>query len=217
LWDVTTGAQLATLENSEFWVYLAFNADGSKLMSTNRQVAIDVANWLEGSALVEPIAGIGNGQYVAYRPDGTTIAMIGGQGEVVIESLETGAELQRFDVGVDNVNRFAFSADGDLLALGSSDGVAQVVDVVTEREVDQFDVNGVATAVGFSPDSRLVGVIARTLSLHTLWIKNLDTDSQYAAVTFDIALADFAFSPEGDEIVVATDDGRVLFLDVSGL
>jgi hypothetical protein len=92
-----------------------------------------------------------------------------------------------------------------------------VIDVVTEKEVDQFGVNGVATAVGFSADSRLVGVIARTLSLHTLWIKNLETDSQYAAVTFDIALADFAFSPEGDEIVVATDDGRVLFLDVSGL
>jgi hypothetical protein len=217
LWDLEIGTQLATLENSEFWVYLAFNNDGTKLISTTRNVEINVGNWLEGLPSVEAITVDSSSEYVVYHPDGERVALFGGQGEIVIQSIATGAELQRFDGGMENVNRFAFNADGDLLALGSVDGMVRVMNVATEEAVDEFAVNGVITGVGFNADSRLLGVISRTQSLQTLWIKNLDTGDQYAAVTFDIALAGFAFSPDGEAVVVATDDGRVLVLDVSGL
>jgi len=220
LWDLTTGAQVATLSSSNPQLstdgdvtFAAFSPDDSSIvLATNRNLIrfVETATRRILSELAIP-GGIAS---VAISPDRRVLATGGNAGALGLWDVATGQAL-RIDekAAVGAIRAVAFSANGALVAavISSAEGpIVRMWEVATGRAV--ADLTGFVSLprrIVFSPDGRYVAVgggkEAHVFSVGGTYTRRfrLTNDTLNAG-------AGMAFSPDG-RLFAALGTGDIVF------
>ena len=154
VWDVATGALVATLAGHTNYVYgLSFARDGRLASSSwdGSVIVWDVATSMPRVRLSTSsrtrLWGVG------FSTDGSKVAAATRDGVLVIWDAESGDELQRFDGGADVLTSLAFNEDSSIVAAGTASGPIRLFHLARLR-----DFRGRLTSIGFgSATDRVVG------------------------------------------------------------
>jgi WD40 repeat protein/DNA-binding SARP family transcriptional activator len=122
MFDVVTGQQQFWLRgHTQGILHLAFNADGTRLITASYDGTVKVWDITPAHELFARSAHGGMVYDVAYSPDGRLLATAGRDGSAIVWAAESGDVLQVLADHTDVVNGIAFSPDGQLLATASAD------------------------------------------------------------------------------------------------
>jgi WD40 repeat protein len=220
LWDTATGKELTTLRGEKHLaVSLAFSPDGKWLLAGCGDGHLQVWETAAGPPVLKL-----RGEYpdwgpwldgIAVSPDGKTVASGGLEGTVRLWELRTGRVLHTLgqrDWPV--VLNLTFSPDGKLLAWMWGRDV-WVADPVAGKVLWQLPPHEAAiSALGFSPDRRVLAVADTTHAVHlrdVLTGKKLRTFAGHEA-----EVTGLAFAADGRTLLSASADRTVLLWDVPG-
>jgi WD40 repeat protein len=155
IWDVNTGARVATLGQG----YLpAFSPDGSIVACVGSgQDAKPLTFWdlatgcPRPSGRTHPITI----RSLAFAPDGATVATGSNEMEVTLWDVRSGQPRATLLGHRGAVVALAFSPDGRTLASGGTNGIVILWDVATGQELLRLEGHtGAASCVAFSPDGK---------------------------------------------------------------
>jgi WD40 repeat protein len=123
LFDTATGKQVAQIRSRDDIYYLAFSADGKKLLVTDCKNEFRLWSVPDGKMLQRPASSEKRLYGTTFAPDGASF-LGGDYFDVVQIDLATGKELRRFPTQSIS-SRFAFTPDGRGLAIGHGDSISQ--------------------------------------------------------------------------------------------
>ena len=226
LWDVMTRKQLHNFNDNNLSIFwLGFSPDGKYMVAgagpnifgDDVQAAVwDVETREQLYALSdnsEPV------RFVAISPDSKTLATSGGN-SIVLRDMATGTVRRHTEKSKRPVERIAFSPDGSLLATAggdSNDGAVTLWDPPTGKVVGTLtghtrDVR----ALAFTHDGKTLATGGGDRSIR-LW--NVATRQQTGVLqetsgpndpkAETAGLLAVAYSPDGNSVAAASDDGRV--------
>ena len=212
IWDIASGTEVASLPEAPLWGDLYFTPDGNALFSQYERGLIR----LDGNELVaETLPSDGSG-YFLYIPDTENAAIVTNEGEILIVETETGSEISRMgNVEEKFVRSAVFNASGSLLALGMIDGSVEVWEMESGQLQATIEGDGIVMGLDFAPNDSHLAIVRNGQSLKSLWLYDFEAGTQSAVVINDLPLVGPAFSPDGEQLLVSTDDGRVLLLDIN--
>jgi WD40 repeat protein len=148
----------------------------------------------------------GASHFPAFSPDGTLLAVPGGRQAFLFDA-STGQLLRRFPGTTERVWTVAFSSNGALLAVGDE----QIVRLWDPRSGALLhELSGQphgATGAVFSPDSQTVLSSSHRSGDHSIRVWDVTTERQTGTLACK-ADGNFAFTPDGRQVVAATLDGR---------
>lgn len=158
-------------------------------------------------------------EYAAFSPDSQLVAAETEAGITSLLDANTGKKIRSFvpDIGADSLHPaiydVAFRQDGRLLVTGGGDGVARVYDVGSGREVASFaGSNAPLRSVAFDKTGRHIMALAHDFVNEfdpgAVYVWNYPTGKQPIIInghTKEIITA--KFSPAGDSILTASEDG----------
>lgn len=211
IWDIASGTEVASLSDAPLWGDLYFTPDGSAVFSQYERGLVRLAG---NDLAVETLPGEGGG-YFLYIPDSENAVLVTNEGEIIIVDAETGSEISRMGNAEEKFVRSAvFNASGSLLALGMTDGSVEVWEMESDQLLTTIEGDGVVMGLDFAPDDSQIAIVRNGQSLKSAWLYDFETDTQSAVVINDLPLVGPVFSPDGEQLLVSTDDGRVLLLDI---
>lgn len=203
LWDLSSGALLATLEGHGANVWsVALSPDAKTLVSTGYDGKIlvwDVDSKQQRSALEKK----GWCRSVAFAPDGVLFATAHEDGNVTLWKTADGSEVRTIKAHEAQVFQVAFSRDGKQLATASADKTVKLLGVDNGEEQGKLEgAEDALWTVAYGADGRIAaagadrkirvwkdGQVQATLEGHKDWVSQI------------------AFSPSG-ELLAAADQGH---------
>jgi RNA polymerase sigma factor (sigma-70 family) len=168
LWEVSTGKQGKTLEDSAGLDCLTFARDGRTLAGGRSDGTFQLWDVTTGRKLLKPFPGHrGLVGCVAYSPDGRTLATGSVlEGTIRLWKASTGEEVRRWeahrkkDAAPTGPLGLVFSPDGKTLVSAGSERVVRLWDVSTGKETHSFETGQEArvfpNTIRFSPDGKLL-------------------------------------------------------------
>ncbi len=206
IWEVATGAVLATLTGHEGWVRdCAWSPDGSRIVSASVDRTLRIWEVSTGAVLVILVGHEHRVNGCAWSPDGSRIVSASGDRTLRIWEASTGAVLVTLAGHGDWVNGCAWSPDGSRIVSASEDQTLRIWEVSTGAVLATLPghksyLNGCA----WSPDgSRIVSASYD----HTLRIWEVSTGSALATLAgHDSYVNGCAWSWDGSRIVSASQD-----------
>jgi WD40 repeat protein/serine/threonine protein kinase len=191
-----------TLLLAVFAYYQQGRAERNSLLSRSRELAITALTGSDGldKALLLGIE--------AYNSMNTFEAR-----DALLTRIQNAPRLERFLQGnTDAIRAIAYSPDGRLIATGGRDNTVRLWDASTSQPISEAiaftdDVNTVV----FSPDSTS---LAAGTSDEKIVIRDAATGEVRAEITADAVVWKLAYSPDGQTLVAALDDGTVRQFDV---
>jgi WD40 repeat protein len=215
LWDVTTGATLATLSGHNGPVNsVAFSSDGSRVVTASDDNTARIWDANSGAALATLTGHRGPVNWAVFSPDGNRILTTSNDYTARLWDVETGGFLIALSGHWRRVRFAAFSPDGTRIVTAANDNTARLWDAKTGATLATLvgHKDWVRTAA-FSPDgARIVtasedktarlwegvtGVALATLSGHTGYVVSA------------------AFSPDGNRVVTASWDKTARLWDAT--
>ena len=221
VWSTATREKVAEMQGHEDRVnQIAFRDDGSNLLSASSDGTARVWETGTGLSLMVLRGNSGSVDQAGFVGDGTRAVTVSEDGTARTWDVGTGTELRGHGKRVTDL---ALSGDGRTVATVGADGALVTWDARTgERgESTIVDFVGAATSVEFSPEEVEPSSIltAGKDSTATLWnaesLEYEDLVVHGPGATINHA----SFSPDGDRIVTAGDDGvaRVWTRDADGV
>jgi WD40 repeat protein len=211
LWDATSGVQRAVCRIGSYqrikdvW----FSPDGSRVFSaaTDALRLWDVNSGKEISKLLD-----GEPTSWAFSPDGKQIVAGSTTGALSMWDAESGANLKTFLGHTFWVNECSYSPDGQWI-LSGGDTTIRIWDASLENS-DQSDepVTGSARELRFSPNTNLIGYSKAS----DLYLHDGRDGTLKKSWDCDVAFNDFAFAPDGKQIVVAHKDLQLWDIALAG-
>lgn len=156
----------------------------------------------------------------AFSSDGSRLVTFGSGGAWVYD-MQDGRLLHKFDGN--DARKAAFSHDGRWLvaSLDESRRETEILDLESGKTLFKIDTTGYEIRqIAFSPDSRLVGAVARTSNEPyqlALWDANTAMLTQSISFSEEIPLTSLAFSPCGQLAAIGQADGQIFLVDMSTL
>lgn len=153
----------------------------------------------------------GQVECLSFSADGSTLIAAGGTpgkaGGAILFDVRTGEELGRFGESRDVVLSAAVSANGTLVAVGDTRRKVSVTRVEDRRSLWQQQLEDWATAVAFSPDSKLIATADRA---GFVVVREADNGREvHAMKAADGLVSDLAFSPDSSMLATSGGDRSV--------
>ncbi|MCO5189632.1 MAG: hypothetical protein M9918_15730 [Anaerolineae bacterium] len=215
LWDVASGAEVASLDGHTDWVNTAsFSPDGTLIVTASDDGGAKVWDVASGAAVASLDGHTFGVNSAVFSPDGALIVTASGDGSAKLWDALSGTEVASLEWHNGGVNTATFSPDGALVITASDDGSAKLWDVASGAEVASLDGHTDAVRLGaFSPDGMMI--------VTTCWdgsakVWDVASGAELASLdghTFEVNSA--AFSPDGALIVTASSDGSAKVWDVA--
>ncbi|MBR1121941.1 TIR domain-containing protein [Bradyrhizobium lablabi] len=207
VWDAKTGEEITVLGEHDERVWLAeFSPDNTRIVT---QSGATLRLWSIPAATGVVVRHDDDVNSAAFSPDGKRILTASSDGTARLWDANTGAPLVvvRHEKGV---NSAAFSHDGKRIVTGSKDGTVGVWDSSSGSPIASLKAKTEDKWVGiqsvaFSPDG--ARVVASGYGKTRLW--DIEKKSEINVM----AGGDAAFTPDGRQIMLVTEDGIVRFRD----
>lgn len=202
---------------------VAFNSDGSRLVTAGSDGIIKVWNARSGEQTLEIHGHTSSVIDAIYSPDNKQIVSASLDGTVRVWDAGSGEQVQQLEGQTTGVRRLAFSPDGRLLA---SAGESQAVNVWNARTLDPMSYSPIGVvvplyAVAFSPDSSLVvaagGSIPSTGSgsgIVYAW-QAQSGEKEFEKTLHTNVITNIAFSADGTTLHSVAWDGTAGVLDIA--
>jgi WD40 repeat protein len=221
LWDVATGALLATLSGHRDPVaYIVFSPDG-RTIATSTSSRDTVRVWGPAGESKAVFGGSGErervGGPVAFSPDGRTLAAVGHPDMVRLWDLRTGEQTHLPGEGLFKIFALAFSPDGKSLVAccGNGPGMASAArfwDLATRREArPPIEATEEVHAMVFSPDGDKLALGGRWMPIQLCDLRSGETTQ----LNGPLAPKALAFSPDGRVLAAGTIDRRICLWDTA--
>lgn len=140
--------------------HVAFNSDGTRLLSTGQDSRVKVWDSITGSVIAD-VPGLSPELPVAFAPNAETAVICGPEGSALLMNFDLREPTGHFTGDGNTVRVAAYSPDGSLIALGLSGGRVQVVSVADRSVVADFQMSSARTAFVAFTDELLVAVNAQ--------------------------------------------------------
>ena len=209
LWDVETGAHIATLEHitgrtRSPITEVAFSHDGQLLATAGQHVKL----W-DASTQTE-IATLQHSNYVwalAFSPDGQFLAAGDQAGSVKVWDVQERQVVAALEGDSRYVSAVAFSPDGRTLASAGYDGQIKLWETVSDWTLlGTLQNRGTVYTLDFSPDGK--ALVSTGHGAVTLWA--VDSGEEITSLTGHSAwVFGAAFSLDGKTLASGGDDGTV--------
>ena len=232
LWDTITGEHKASFVGHTGAINsVAFSPDGERLATASDDKTIGLWNLHTGEQIAK-LEGHTEKVYSAvFSPDGTVIASSEAWGNVngirIWDSC-TGEFLKIFDEDTDWIEYIVYSPDGSMLISRETNADMNFWDADTGKNLKTraiADRMGKSTPVTFSPDGRTFATGIRNGDV-CLWdvdtgqlLKTFELEAHAILPLFshlvDLSPSSAAFSPDGETIACASEDGTIRFWEVN--
>ena len=153
---------------------------------------------------------------VAFSPDGETL--VTGGHTLILYDLASGERrgvsgVPGWDTGGElSIRDVAISLDGKTLAAACKDESTRLVDIPTRAVLGSLPHSGEVNAVAFSPGARLLATGGDGPDALKLW--DLDR-REPVALPSKVSVRDLAFSPDGEVLAAAHEDGTITIWEVA--
>ena len=199
---------------------VAFSPDGATLVSASEgpdgeraMFGESLMLWNVATGQGEPLrAHDGSVRSVAFSTDGETLASVGADGTLVlwdVKGRRPKARPPKFEFEPSSV---ALSPDRKTFAVAFGVGVVRLGSAVTGEflPTNPLYLDGGATAVGFSPDGRMLAVASDDGTVSRWDLARLDVPRPLEPFKGHVEFAtSLAFSPDGHSLASAAGDGTV--------
>ena len=232
LWDTITSEHKASFVGHTGAINsVAFSPDGERLATASDDKTIGLWNLHTGEQIAR-LEGHTEKVYSAvFSPDGTVIASSEAWGNVngirIWDSC-TGEFLKIFDEDTDWIEYIVYSPDGSMLISRETSTYMNFWDADTGKNLKTraiADRMGKSTPVTFSPDRRTFATGIRNGDV-CLWdvdtgklLKTFELEAHAILPPFshlvDLSPSSAAFSPDGETIACASEDGTIRFWEVN--
>ena len=198
--------------HKDFVPSIAFNHDGSLLVSTDYQGVVCVWETSSGSLLERFTDHTARVHSSAFSPVADVLASGGNDNTVLLRNLDTG----QMHILSDHTNRIpgvSFSPDGRVLASASMDGTVRLWDVATGKAQQVFvPHNGIGVrTVRFSP---IGGMLATGSDDDSLALIDLGSGEIVSLEGHPDDVFNLAFGPDGRVLVSGDRAGNLMVWDV---
>ncbi len=226
VWDATTGSQLFEMNGRGGEVFDAsFSPDGDVIATSSADGV--VRKWdANNGILIGQFGGPGQPMWSAeFSPDGSRIVTASDDFTWRIWDAKTGALILQSNGHTDMVKSAVFSPDAARIVTASWDHKAKVWDASAGKELAHFPGDdGLAFGARFSPDGDR---IATAFGNNTAWVWDAKSGETLFQFKGDVRISQLkedekrarsvAFSPNGDRIVMASEDGTARIWDAHWL
>ncbi len=154
VWDILSGAPVATIPHAKTVRHCAFSPDGRYLATASQ----DETAVLFEIATSKSVATVSHGSFVghvAFTSDGKYFATSSGDKTVKVWEVPSGEPISEA-VHSDTVWRFAFNHDGSLFASATRNGELSIWETESGKNRITLKHNSGVSAVAWSPNSELV-------------------------------------------------------------
>ena len=206
VWDVATGACLATLTGDGGEVVDArFNPDGTRILTASHGRTAQVWDTATGKSLVTLSTFEGGITSAQFSPDGTRIATTSLDNIVRIWDPATGKCLATFPGHKAGVTSIQFNLAGTRLVTASEDHDARIWEVATGKCLSVLTGHkGTVRGVRFSPDGSRVVTISEDETARVWEVATGHCLTTYTGHSGGLTSA--RFSPTGALVVTAAED-----------
>lgn len=143
---------------------------------------------------------------ITLSPNGLYIASASSDKTICIWNIETGELLMRIKGHEDSVYAIAYSPEGKYLASASSDETIRIWDSIAGREIKRIEANEeYIPSITFSPDGKYIA--AASFMFVQIW--DVETCEEHRRIDVDGLVKHIAYSPDGQCIVTASNNGVI--------
>jgi WD40 repeat protein/uncharacterized caspase-like protein len=214
LWDVSDGNELRSFVGHDNWVTcVAFSPDGKSLASGSLDRSIRIWDIATGKQKYLLAGHGGPVQAVAFSNDGTFLVSGSADSTAKVWDVSGGREVKTLTGHSDWVTSVAFSGDKKWIATGSKDKTVRLwdVDASSEPRVLKGHIDKI-NCLAFSPDGRW---LASGGFDHAVKLWKLPGSKDERTFSSQRNVIGVAFSVDGLQLLIATDDKLVKLWDVN--
>jgi WD40 repeat protein len=220
LWDPQTRQLLGVLRGHTRGVWaVAFSRDGKQLVSGDDAGIVRVWSAANRAPLRPALHGATDAvQSVAFSPDGREVAAASLDGKVHRYAISATPTDRPITVNPKGLRGVAYSPDGKMLATGGADKSVRLFDAASGQElgfplaIHTSDVRSVT----FSPDSTQVLSGGWDADVRLSRVATTYSISRPLPVHYPNAIFDVSFSPDEQQLAVASADGRADLFQMHG-
>ncbi len=199
--DVTTGRELARLKENGRISAVAFNPDGTRIVTASDDKTARVWDAATGKELAR-VEHDGSVRTAAFSPDGSRIVTASNDKTARVWDVATGKAPAWFQHDA-TVWAVAFSPDGTRIVTTSSDKTARVWDAATGKELARLGHGDKVLTAAFNPDGARIVTGSEDKNAR-VW--DAATGEELARLRHNDMVWAAAFSPDGARIVTASGD-----------
>ncbi len=209
IWDAGSAREIVRLLSHTGPVVWAEFADGDR--------SIVSASW-DGTIKTWSASGhTGKVNDLKFSPDGRVVATAGTDGTIHLWDAVSGDQVQVLVKHKVSVTNLRFSHDGRSLVSGDSSGRIEVWDPATGQNIASLccQIDGVSDLVLSADGSRLLSA-AKSAGV-ALWDVKSETLEKQLIASNSVSLVKATFSPDGNWIAAADDDGKLWIWNAGNL
>lgn len=213
LWDLSSGREIATIDEAAHdLMCAAFSAD-SRLLATGG-LSKEIRIWeVATGRLIQKLKGHSDAIFsVAFSPNSKLLISGGNDRTLRLWDVAGGDEKAQLKGNLDNSYRAVFSPSGEQIASGTREGTVQLWDVASRRVTGGFRGHiGQVRAIAFSADGKWLATGADD---HTLRLWGVASGKLLRTLGLADVIQRATFSPDGRRLITGGVDGAIRLWDI---